>query len=186
MPAFTAILAAAPRPAPRRVPLPRSAIADTWEGERPDSDFEVGIRTISEDEIERARAEAARRALELHPENQDGTEAEILRSAAFRDGLIRNAVARAACDPDDVTRPFHPLPDDWARCALTPPAAQRLWDELERLTIETSPVEPPATDDDCARLAALLATGEAWRGIERGEATRLRRLLRHVLASVEK
>lgn len=177
MPAFSAIAAPPMRPAPLCVTLQPSAYADTWEGVKPQGPFVVGLRTISEDEVEKARAEAARIAYECHPERQSGDAADEARREAYADALVRLAVARASCSPDDVSRPYSEIPDDWARHALTADAVRRLWDALERLTVESSPTAPIATDADCAELAALLVDSAAWARVSTPDAMRARRLL---------
>lgn len=177
MGAFSAFTALPARAAPAVVTLAPSAYADTWEGLRPSLPFAVGLRTISEDEVEKCRAEAARLAYECHPERQAGDAADEARRETYSDALVRLAVARAACSPDDVSRSYSEIPDDWARHALTADAVRRLWDALERLTVETSPTTPAASDEECAELATLLSTGSAWASCSRAGAARARRLL---------
>lgn len=177
MPAFSAFAAPTMRAAPASVTLPPSAYADTWEGVKPQGPIVVGVRTLSEDEVEKCRAEAARIAYELHPERQRGDAADEVRREAYADALVRLAVARATCAPDDVARAYSEIPDDWARHALTADAVRRLWDALERLTIEASPTAPLATDADCAELAALACESDAWARLSTVDAMRARRLL---------
>lgn len=184
MPAFSAVVAPAKRPAERVVGLPPSAYAGAWEGERPQTVQPVGLRALSEGDIETARAEAARIAWEAHPERQGGAEAAALRVAAYEDAEMRLAVARAACKPDDQSAPFHELPDDWARFALTPAGVRLLWDELERLTLEMSPTMPHATAEECAELAALVADPAAWARLDDVAAGRVRRLLSACLTAL--
>lgn len=184
MAAFSSLVAAAKRPAARVVALPPDAYAGTWEGERPQTVQAVGLRTLSESDIETMRAEAARVAWEMHPDRQGGADAAALRVAAYEDAEMRLAVARAACKPDDQTAPFHDLPDDWARHALTPAGVRLLWDELDRLTVETSPTMPEATPEECAELAALVVDLNAWERLDGVDASRVRRLLSACLTAL--
>ncbi len=184
MPAFSAIVGAAKRPAVRVVALPPDGYAGTWEGDRPQTVQAVGLRTLSEGDLETARAEAARIAWEAHPDRQAGADAAALRVAAYEDAEVRLVVARAACKPDDQSAPFHDLPDDWARLALTPAAVRLLWDELERLTVATSPTVPEATAEECAELAALVVDAGAWQRLDETDAGRVRRLLAACLTAL--
>jgi hypothetical protein len=133
--------------------LPRSAFADVWSG-KPAGDVAIGLRVLSEADVQTARAEAAKLAVELHPEDGDD------RIDAFNDALVRWAVARGTTDPNDVRRPYFEAAEDTVRDALTSHGALAVYEALERLTIETSPLEPPASNDDLHSLADVLRDPE--------------------------
>jgi hypothetical protein len=165
--------AAATRP-PRVIVVPRAAFSDRWEG-KPAADVAMGLQLLSDGDYQTARAEASKLAGELHTDEAGWLE-------AFHDALVRWAVAKATTDPNDVRRPYFQAAEDTVRDALTPLGARRIYDELERLTIETSPLEPEATEADLRALSLLLAdAAPLLASLARGEERALRRLLCHAL-----
>lgn len=140
--------------APRVVELTPGDFASDWE-RRPVSPVPVGLRLPSDDDVQAARAQATKRveALDCHdPETA---------TATWNDALMALAVARCLCDPRDVLgQPLVPIDEDNIGAALTPVAIRRLFDELERLQVEQSPLAPEATDEELHALRDAISTGE--------------------------
>jgi hypothetical protein len=165
--------ATATRP-PRVIVVPRAAFSDRWEG-KPSGDVAVGLQLLSDGDYQTARAEATKLASELQDDEAGWLE-------AFHDALLRWAVAKAATDPNDARKPYFQAAEDTVRDALTPLGVRRVYDELERLTIETSPLEPEANDGELLELAELLKHGAGvLTPLVRGQERSVRRLLRHCL-----
>lgn len=171
--------AGVPQPPPRTLPLPPSVWASDWR-ERPSEVVVVGLRLLADAEEQTARAEATRFALELHPEADEGF------VEAYNDALIRWLVARGICDPNDVRRPYPLLPmaEDQVRGALTGAGLRFIFDALEALQIETSPLYQEADDDELHVLAELLSADEPLAALSGAEERRARRLLRFVLQAI--
>lgn len=167
--------AQAKQPARRSVLLPISAFAETW-ARRPHSPARVGLRSVSELDIERAQSEAANAAWTSHPRPED----EALRVEVFNDHLVTEVLARACVQHDDVSAPFFaPIPSALIREALTAGGIRRLWDEYCRMAIEDSPLSPEASDADVRALAAV-----DMASLPEGVALRVRRLVAAALAEL--
>lgn len=145
---------------PRVVILQPTAFADDWPLKR-GTEVCVGLRFVSQDDLDRGRREAEREALGFYAELRGAPLPPDKDTAieVWRDAMMMNAVARGTCDPNDVTRPYFEAADDTVRRALTPEGARRLWDELVILHKGSGPSRPVATDDDVARLVQLLSSG---------------------------
>lgn len=167
-----------PRPAPRVVELPPEAFADDWD-RKPSEAMRVGLRLVSEGDVDRARSMALRKAIEVVPEPGDD------RVDAFNDCLMRNVLARATCMPDDARESFFPLPEADIEMALTEAAVKKLWIELDALKVESSAYLGEADDDQLALLASLLVDAEPWKLLPASKQKRLRRLCLHLLDELE-
>jgi hypothetical protein len=100
--------------------------------------------------------------------------------------MIRWIVARGTTDPNDVALPFElwaEAPEDIVKDALTPEGAKAIYDAIERLAIETSPVLEEATLDDVGELFAFAF--EAFPKMPPEKAKRVRRLLKFCLNEIE-
>lgn len=183
MAAFSSFVAAKTRPAPRAVLLPPNAFVEGWQGvddepwEKPSESVRVGLRTVSQDVLARARADAARAAWRRHPD-EDDRESRI---EAYNDALVGVALTSAVCSPDDATRPMWPVQQATIEGALTVEAQRHLWAELELLHLLESPTTPEATDEELHTLGKSLLDGSIWEGLDLAAARRVKRLLRHVL-----
>ena len=172
--------------APARIPpplvavLPPSGFADAWP-DKPKEPVPIGIRLVASDDLRFARSEAARIACDLHPVDGD----ENNWRDAFNDTLMQLVVARATCQPHDVTRPFWDVPDENVKLALSSSGLAALWEAWDDLYRSSDALAPQASDDELGRLAELLADGSAWGRLDLAEAERTRRLLRHALATME-
>lgn len=167
-----------PRPAPRVVELPPEAFADDWD-RKPSQPMMVGLRLVSEGDVDRARSMALHKAIEMVPEPGD------VRVDAFNDAVMRNVLARATCMPEDAREPFFPLPEADIEMALTDAAVKKLWIELDRLKVESSSYLGEADDDQLALLAGLLVEPDAWAALPPIKQTRLRRLCLSLLDDLE-
>lgn len=149
-----------PKKPPKFVILSPSAFADTWD-DKPTTEVAVGIRTISQHEIDVAQREADKEALGFYatlretplPLDPDS----VIR--VYNDALVMNAVAKCACDPNDVTKPYREFLDDRVRQIFTPDGAARIWDELVLLSKGSGVHRPQSDDDDVRLLARRLAGG---------------------------
>lgn len=173
MSAFASLVSTQPKKAARSVSLPVAAFAETWE-ERPSAAVEVGLRLVSEAEVQTAMAEANAYACKMH----EGGALEPW-IACYNDSLMRGIVARATCRPGDLAASWFDRPEDDIRDALTPAGLRLLWDELAALQVETSPLARGLDDDGVASLAAQLAAG-ALSKLPAEDAERVRRYLRVV------
>lgn len=139
--------------------------------DRPLTSVRLGLRFLSDGDLTYAQAIAKERS-EKSPEN-------------YKRELITCAAAVALCDPEDASQPpeLFPAPDTQIKSALRPEAIQAIYDELERLMIETSPISPEATDEELYDLAETIADGAV--GIldatSPARASRFRRLARYLL-----
>ncbi len=144
---------------PRHVVLSPSAFADDW-GSRPDADVAIGVRFISVEDMEVARNVAVRKAREwLAPKGQLLDEQAF--DHAYNDELLLGIVARATCDPNDVSKPYFKCAEDTIRLALTSDGVRRIWDELCLLHAGSGVAMPQASDEDTRELAAILMRGVA-------------------------
>lgn len=142
-------IAAGKRKPPRTFTLLPEHYADTWGGRRPVASVEIGLRVPAERDIFNAQVEAGRAA-----EGREPDEAEIFR----RSKLLCFVVARCICSPHDVSEPhpFFELPEDEVPAALKSTTIQRIYDEVERLVVEQSPIFGEASDAECLELSDRL------------------------------
>lgn len=176
MAAFSKSLADSVKPA-RVVVLPLSAWASDWH-DRPSGEVAVGLRLLSEADTQTCMASAAREAREVYPEAPEDSPELV---EAYNSALMRWAVARATCDPNDASKPWLDAAEDTIALALTPSGIRRLWDELERATLEESVTTREASDLDLVELAALLVAPDELEALPLAAARRLRRLAAHML-----
>jgi hypothetical protein len=166
------------RPAARVVELLPSCFADDWD-KKPSEAMRVGLRLVGEGDIERARAAAYQKAMEMIPEpSQD-------RVDQFNDSIMRGIIARATCMPEDAREPFFPMPEDDVQAALTDDAVKLLWHEYDVLKLESCGYLREATDDELTELAAMLLSEEAWGALTVEKSKRLRRIALHVLEELD-
>lgn len=159
------------------VNLSPNEFADEWK-QKPRSDIAVGLRLLPSDEDQTAHRQAAKRAVEAHPKDHEAQEAEYTRN------LKSWAVARCLCDPNDVKKPhsFFPMAEDTVPLALTESAITRIFDEIERHHVNSSPLFPEANDDEVAALAGLLAREDPFGFLPQVQADRCRRYAHFILS----
>ncbi len=174
--AFSTIIARDERKPARVVTLPASCWARTY-ADRPLEDVQVGLRVPAEAELVQARAEGAQRCWRDHRDERDD-EGRIERYNSF---LMARVVARGTTEPDDgAVAYFGEYADDKVTDALTPNGIQFLYDAIDRLIIEESPIGREATHAEVVSLADGLRSGTVWKGKDGAVIARARRMLNHV------
>lgn len=149
MASFGEHIAAGKRRPPRTFDLKPEHFSDTWPGKKPVASMQIGLRVPAERDIFNAQIEAGRAA-----EGHEPDEAALIRTSK----LLCFVVARGICSPHDVSEP-HPvfeLPEDEVPAALKSTTIQRIYDEIERLVVEQSPIFAEATDAECLELSDRL------------------------------
>lgn len=169
---------ASTRQASRIVTMEPAMFAETW-GSRPVDAVQIGLRLVSEGDVERARATAVQRAI------QDIAEPGPERNDAYNDVVIREVLARAVCQPEDARAPFFDLPSEAMQSAFTVDAVKLLWHEYDLLRIESCTYLREADDDDLVDLSSLLLDESAWSQLSVAQAKRLRRIAYHLLVQLD-
>lgn len=144
------------RAAPRTITLAPDQFADEYSN-RPVAPVVFGLRVPSEADAQAARNEATKLAAQID-DHESSTE-------TFNDTLMAICVARGICSVHDVTQPhpFLELADDMVPLALKSRTIRRIYDEIERLHVEQSPLYPEADASDLEALRGLIDAG----GIEK-------------------
>jgi hypothetical protein len=161
-------------PAPATIVLKVNDFAYDWQ-QRPKEDICCGIRVLSADAEDSAKDTAKQKAIE----SERDTEEELKRQYLIQ--------LDAAClsDPNDISACCEPfdMASDQLPVALTSNALLKIYDSYEKLKIETSPLFPEATDDECSQLAGELLAGglEDLTAADGVRGARVRRYLRFVL-----
>lgn len=160
--------------------LPPTSWGSEWSG-KPTEDVALGLRHISDDDLQIARAEAAKYARQMHDDADREGQIE-----AFNDALMRWTIVRATCDANDtrLASPFFEGSEDNVRLALTSQAIRFLWDRIERFHLTFSPIVPEATDEALGQLAVLLMTRPHWDKIKPGAQKRFRKLAAFLLTEL--
>jgi len=162
---------------PRVITLPPSAFATEWR-ERPTEPVELGLRYLPDGETETARTEAAKHAMRLHPDDLE------LANDCFNDALLRWIVSRCTCSAEDAREPYFRAAQDTVWFALSEDGVKLIAHEYEVFKIETSPLHPPATDEEILDLAALLEDEPPFAGMSTAEERGTRRLIGVVLERI--
>lgn len=153
------ILSRAPRERkpPRTIVLPPSAFATDW-SKRPSTDAAIGLRLLSQRDLDVARREAEREAQGFYDEFRqrrlDVTGETV--DDVFNDAFLVQVAARATCDPNDASKPYFPFAEDVVAQALTSEALRRIWDELVILHKGSIAARPSADDALVRALGATL------------------------------
>ena len=143
--------------APETLVLSSNHFSPKWRS-RPTDNVAVGIRPLSSADDDYCRSEAARIAWRTLPGRPDDEHHEQ-RIDVFNDAVMRIAIARAVCDPNDATRPaeiWQGVPEETVGIALTREGVKAIYDAIERVTIALSPVRREATDEEIELLAAIV------------------------------
>lgn len=182
------------RPAPRTFKLRPEHFADTW-GKPPTGPFDIGLRVPSEQayrsavgEAEKAQADAVEKALKdptIATAVRAGYHEQLVEIAttAYNQKLIDFCVARGICHTLDVNspHPYFELAEDELPLALKSNAIRRIFDEIELLAVDQSPVFAQINDEEVLDLAELLAIDDPFDIVSPIVATRCRRYLKLVL-----
>ena len=148
----------------RIVVLPIACFVADWQGRKALGNtptVAVGLRKICDMDVQAARAEASKSTLAIYADEKGKIRDAASANASYSDLLIRHAMSRAMCDPNDASRSFFAFPDEaTVKQALSTDAIVRLWDEYVLMTRTTGVEFAKASDDDLERLArALFARG---------------------------
>ena len=157
MKASTALATYARKP-PRVLSLLPNAFADTWK-DKPTQAVAVGLKRIAEADQRAARVEAAKKADALHP---DLAHDDPIWIEAYNQALMHACLGFALTQPEDMSQPLWPLQFDVLPYRLAEGGVERLFDELELLTVLDSPSRPEATDAQIADFAERLGSGALW------------------------
>jgi hypothetical protein len=133
--------------APQRiVTLSPICFEANWPG-RPAVDVAIGLRLLSIAEISECRMEAEREAAGVYDEHPDGTHVmgDVI-VEQYNEILLCEVMARATCNPNDITKPYFEKAVQTVRVALTSEALRKLWDEYTKLSKGSGVVMTPATD----------------------------------------
>lgn len=152
--------------------------ASSW-AKRPPATIALGLRTLSEADVDSAEKQAERRAAEYVAKPD-----EYLR--VYNHELMCCAVARGICDPNNTDKPapFLEYPEDTVPKALTPAGLRYIFDALEQALVESSPIYGEATDAEVLALADGLRDG-ALSGLSPALAARARRFLKFILNDLQ-
>lgn len=154
----SAVLSASVRKPPRVVSLFPSAFADTWK-DKPVEPVQVGIKRIAEADQRAARVEAAKTADALHATS---THDDPIWIEAYNQALMHACLGFALTQPGDMTQPLWALQFDVLPHRLTEGGVERLFDELELLTVLDSPSRPEVGDAALDDFAERLRAGTFW------------------------
>lgn len=136
--------------------------------------IDVGIMRIGEAHQMDARSEAVKTASRLHPNAARTNEDWLL---TYNQSVMLNCVAAALCDPNNRFKPLWPMQTEIFPSRITTSGLERLFDELELVTVIEGPTRPEATDKQIAELAEDLMTGDFWQDMPMARARHIRRLL---------
>jgi len=160
---------------PRRVvQIPPTAWAE-GHPEAPVTAVDVGLKLLSEQDVQEAKVTAARVIAELYGQVDD--EESIV--SGYNDALMRACVGRATCKPDSAATPFFELGEDEIRVKLTPEGIRGLYQEIEANHLALSPTLLEIDEDGRLELAAMLQRLDLWDFIPAEERPLLGRLLAH-------
>jgi len=178
MPAFSQVelVATARKPVHTHLVDP-SAFSDAWKN-RPTQKVCAGFRPLSGDDVRSIRKTASDESWNLHPRELD----ESNRVDAFNDAVMRLAVARSVCDPNDVEKPWGVLgvaAEDNAAIALSVEGIRELYIHVGLAARAASPTQLEATDEDLLELFDLLPLALERMPVDR--ASRARRWLGFLL-----
>lgn len=177
--------AIAPKHAERRaaakvVTLQPSAFAESW-AKRPTMPVQIGLRLVSDEALDNARASAAQVAWEVH-----GEQAPQGRVEAYNETLIRSILAQACVKPSDSSvLHFGSAAESVIAMQLTSDGVLALWEAYELLKVETSPLSPEVTDGQLQALATAIADGSLMTRLHARDQRVIRRILRHAIDEVD-
>jgi hypothetical protein len=162
--------------ATKTIELFPSDFADEWE-EKPETKITIGLRLVPETEMHKARANASQKAV------KSSTDREI-QVDIYNDLLMAWAVAEGTCQAADTTQPWMRGAVDVIPRALTSRAIRRVYDELEKLHIESSPLHHEASNDELLKLAARLSLRSPFEHFKPIAEARMRRVCSYLLDEI--
>lgn len=169
--------ASGPRPPPKAITLVPSDWADQRE-DKPLEPRQVGIKLISEQDTDIARAEAAKIAAELVTVGSDDD-----RTVAYNCALMRYAAQAGTCSPTNIDDPYFMLGELEIRERLTPEGVRKIFQAIDALHVGSNPSVGEIDDEGAAELFALLHAG-ALDKLDKAEAGQVKRLLEYCRATL--
>jgi hypothetical protein len=126
---------------------------------KPTSEVAIGLRVISENDVQIGRAAASRYMVKMY-----GTDDGKIRDpdqawGCWNDKWLAYAIGRSACDPNDVDKPYFNFGEEGAALALSSEGLRLLWDEY-MLIFRGKGERPQISDEDLLPLAKSLANVE--------------------------
>jgi hypothetical protein len=169
-----------PEPALHTVTLPPSAFRDTgvvipgalWK--KPSEPVEVGLRTLGDAERTWAMEQGVKAADKAYPGMAHSDVEWIERRNT---GVIHFSLVRAVCKPDNRYEAFWPLQERSLARFLEEAAVDRLWEELELVSVADGVLRDEASDEDLGELARGVASGRVWEGMTVELARKVKRVL---------
>jgi len=150
--------------------------------ERPNAPIKVGIARIGEHHQMAARSAAIATADRLHPKGGRDSR-EWLES--FNQALMHGCIAAALCKPHNRHEALWPQQAELLPVRVTTAGAERLFDELELVTVIEGPTRPEATSEQLFELGDDLTTGLFWQDMPMARVRHIRRLLAFVIELAE-
>jgi hypothetical protein len=171
--AFERVTESLPYPPRKVITIRDEDWASTFQ-DKPVVPIKVGIRLLSLEDQETIRTVARQAAAEVTTGTSDA-------ESSVHTAMLVAAVSCAICSPNDSRRghEFFDCPNDKLPIALREETLKRLFDEVERLAIETSPIFSEATDDDVDEVAELLLSG-ALESLDESDPAKAKRVRRYI------
>lgn len=158
--------------------------AKHWAGDvvdRPTKPLAVGVRLLSEQDVQEAKAEGSRVVTGFYGGAPDPEGI----NDAYNDALMRSCVARAITHTEDASIRHFVLGEEEIRQQLTPEGVRALFQAVESVHIGASPCMAEIDDDGCLKLAAILQRRKAFATLDVESRARVRRLLSYALDALE-
>lgn len=142
---------------------------------RKDTDVAVGLRSLSEAQLNSCHVDAFRKTAADMDDAQD----RALLASVFSSHVKSITVARSLCDPNDATapHPLFPFAEDQLPTALTHNAVGRLFVAIELAIIEGSSAGRELNDAEIEVLVGALLEDDTFHGVTARDARRVRRYL---------
>jgi hypothetical protein len=170
-----------PSAPPRVVRLPPSGFADR--PDKPEEPIEIGIRRVAEADTMQARAVAVQKAARMH--GGEVLDQNDIWLETYNQALMHWLIAMAACQPGDVNAPMWEMAEDMVPRILSTGGTLRLFEEIESLMIDDSPLSPEIDSAGEGRLVAALADQRLTAGLSDRRGAYVRRLLARALEVCE-
>jgi len=164
----------------RIVVLGPELFAHDWKG-RPRAEVAVGLRVISEKDVQVGRAEASKYMVKMFGLDDGSLRDREQAFACWNDRWLAYAIGCAACDPNDSKKPYFQLAEEDAIRMLSSEGLHRLWDEYMLIARGTGD-RRQISDGELLPLAKSLVNVGA---LEEGKAREVRKHLAWVAGTLE-
>ena len=181
MSTFTVAQGKAPTKPSHVITLRPSDFVEAWHL-RPATDVVAGLRRVPDTARQAAALEATNYVRSAFLKDGKLTDPEVAEEE-WNNVFIREAVAFAMCDPNDVTRSYFLGAQEVIGRALPTETIAKVWAEYHRWVRRTDVAAPKITDEEAARLGRLLVAGRLS-DLEPGLGAEVRRLLHWSLAQL--